>query len=102
MKKFIGLFVISVLCCSCFHYTKQEQHGVIVDVEYHEPYTTTRMVPIMIGNMTITQPRVIHHSEYWRAHIHYNDTICVYQDFNYEVYPGDSVSRTVIEHKYEN
>lgn len=99
MKKIIILCIASMLCCSCFHYVEQEQYGIVVNVEYHEPYTSIQIVPMRVGKITITQPRIFHRSEYWHAHVHYNDTICVYQNFIHEVHPGDTVSRTILIRK---
>ena len=63
---FIILFSGFLIGCNSYEYQK----GVVVDVHY-----------------------VNHVKPYWVAHIHYNDTICVYQNFNTEVSQGKIVYR---------
>ena len=63
---FIILFSCVLISCSQYEYQK----GVVVDVHY-------------VNNM----------KPYWVAHVHYNDTICVYQNFNKPVNQGQMVYR---------
>ena len=65
---FIILFSCFLISCSQYEYQK----GVVVDVHY-----------------------VNHVKPYWVAHIHYNDTICVYQNFNKPVSQGQVVYRKI-------
>lgn len=65
---FIILFHCVLISCSQYEYQK----GVVVDVHY-------------VNNM----------KPYWVAHVHYNDTICVYQNFNKPVNQGQVVYRKI-------
>ena len=71
MKKsilYIFIILFSWFLIGCNHY--EYQKGVVVDVHY-------------VNNM----------KPYWVAHVHYNDTICVYQNFNKPVNQGQVVYR---------
>ena len=65
---FIILFHCVLISCSQYEYQK----GVVVDVHY-----------------------VNHVKPYWVAHVHFNDTICVYQNFNKPVSQGQVVYRKI-------
>lgn len=65
---FIILFSWFLIGCSQYEYQK----GVVVDVHY-----------------------VNHVKPYWVAHVHFNDTICVYQNFNKPVSQGQVVYRKI-------
>ena len=65
---FIILFSCVLISCSQYEYQK----GLVVDVHY-------------VNNM----------KPYWVAHVHYNDTICVYQNFNKPVNQGQVVYRKI-------
>ena len=65
---FIILFSCVLISCSQYEYQK----GVVVDVHY-----------------------VNHVKPYWVAHVHFNDTICVYQNFNKPVSQGQVVYRKI-------
>ena len=62
----IILFAWFLIGCSQYEYQK----GVVVDVHY-----VNQVKPC------------------WIAHVHYNDTICIYQNFNTEVSQGQIVYR---------
>lgn len=62
----IILFACVLIGCNPYEYQK----GVVVDVHY-----------------------VNHVKPCWVAHVHYNDTICVYQNFNNKVSQGQVVYR---------
>ena len=73
MKKsilYIFIILFSWFLIGCNHY--EYQKGVVVDVHY-----------------------VNHVKPYWVAHVHYNDTICVYQNFNKPVSQGQVVYRKI-------
>ena len=73
MKKcilYIFIILFSWFLIGCNHY--EYQKGVVVDVHY-------------VNNM----------KPYWVAHVHYNDTICVYQNFNKPVSQGQVVYRKI-------
>ena len=65
---FIILFACFLIGCNQYEYQK----GIVVDVHY-----------------------VNHVKPYWVAHVHYNDTICVYQNFNKPVNQGQVVYRKI-------
>ena len=65
---FIILFSWFLIGCNSYEYQK----GVVVDVHY-----------------------VNHVKPCWIAHVHYNDTICVYQNFNHPVSQGQVVYRKI-------
>ena len=73
MKKsilYIFIILFSWFLIGCNHY--EYQKGVVVDVHY-------------VNNM----------KPYWVAHVHFNDTICVYQNFNKPVSQGQVVYRKI-------
>lgn len=73
MKKsilYIFIILFSWFLIGCNHY--EYQKGVVVDVHY-----------------------VNHVKPYWVAHVHFNDTICVYQNFNKPVSQGQVVYRKI-------
>lgn len=65
---YIVIILFAWFLIGCNHY--EYQKGIVVDVHY-----VNQVKP------------------YWVAHIHYNDTICVYQNFNTEVSQGQIVYR---------
>ena len=73
MKKsilYIFIILFSWFLIGCNHY--EYQKGVVVDVHY-------------VNNM----------KPYWVAHVNYNDTICVYQNFSKPVNQGQVVYRKI-------
>ena len=73
MKKsilYIFIILFSWFLIGCNHY--EYQKGVVVDVHY-----------------------VNHVKPYWVAHVHFNYTICVYQNFNKPVSQGQVVYRKI-------
>ena len=69
---YIVIILFAWFLIGCNHY--EYQKGVVVDVHY-----VNQVKP------------------YWVAHIHYNDTICVYQKFNKPVSQGQVVYRKTRE-----
>ena len=99
MKKI--LFILSIFLISCSrNFETIEQTGIIVDVEYTPSYQSVQVLPfIAAGKITTMQTIIINHPEEWKAHIHYCDSICVYEYFSYEVHQGDTVKRTIKQYK---
>lgn len=85
-----------LLVVSCSNYETVEQHGIIVDVEYHPAHTTMQTYPIKVGKITTMHTHPVRHAEYWKAHVHYEDSICVYENYYQEVHQCDSVKRSVV------
>lgn len=69
----IILFAWFLIGCSQYEYQK----GVVVDVYYVNDVKPCWVAPC------------------WVAHIHYKDTICVYQNFNKPVSQGQVVYRKI-------
>ena len=69
----IILFAWFLIGCSQYEYQK----GVVVDVHYVNDLKPCWVAPC------------------WVAHVHYNDTICVYQNFNKPVSQGQVVYRKI-------
>lgn len=95
MKKILIFCIFFMLLACNGHFETVTQHGTVIDVEYNKPYTTTHRRPVIVGNVHTVHHYKVHHPEYWRAHVHYNDTICVQEDFDHKVKKGDRVTRNV-------
>lgn len=94
MKKLI-LYIFTILFACVLIGCKQQyeyQKGIVVDVQYFPSHS--RVIKLHEHhNFVQPGPCVKNVKPHWVAHVHYNDTICVYQNFNSPVSQGQVVYR---------
>lgn len=93
MRKILMTIILTVLSCSC---TKRiEVNGIVTSVEYRKAFTTTTIMPVYAGKVTVLMPQTIHHDEAYSATVIYGDSLVTKRDFREPVSIGDTVVITV-------